>query len=107
MDWDVREGSWMAVLMNADGSAPVWADVSVGARVDFLLGIGIGITVGGAVLLGVGILLIVIGARRSKTPPNVQGQVPVLPSGTSPGTSPAPPSVSPPAPPSGSPPLNP
>ena len=73
LDWDVEDGNWTAVVMNADGSAPVRAEVSVGARFDILLPIAIGLTVAGVVLLGLGILLIVLGARRPKTPPYVPG----------------------------------
>jgi hypothetical protein len=34
--WDVEEGSWSVVVMNADGSRGVDAGISVGARVAFL-----------------------------------------------------------------------
>lgn len=81
LDWDIADGNWTAVVMNADGSAPVRAEVSLGARFDILLPIGIGITIGGVILLAVGILLIVLGARRS-TPPPAAGQA--VPQATSP-----------------------
>ncbi len=73
LDWDIVDGNWTAVVMNADGSAPVRADVGLGARFDILLPIGIGITVGGVILLGLGILLIVLGARKSATPQPPKG----------------------------------
>ncbi len=88
LDWDIQDGSWTAVVMNADGSAPVRAEVSLGARFDILLPIGIGLVVGGVILLAVGILLIVIGARRSPAPAQTGGMAP--PSAASP-TSVAPP----------------
>jgi hypothetical protein len=36
LDWELAEGTWSLVLMNADGSRGVAADVELGARVGFL-----------------------------------------------------------------------
>ena len=66
--WSVQGGEWTAVLMNADASAPVNASVSLGVRLGFLLPLGVGLTVAGVVLLAVGIVLVVLGARRSRPP---------------------------------------
>ena len=68
VEWDVQGGSWTAVVMNADASAPVEASVSVGVRLGFLLPLGIGLTVFGVVLLAVGIVLVILGARRPRPP---------------------------------------
>ena len=72
LEWDVRSGNWTAVMMNSDGSAPVIADVSVGARFGLLLPIGIVLVVGGVILFAVGIVLIVLGARPSRREPVTQ-----------------------------------
>jgi len=63
--WDVEQGDWMVVLMNADASPGVSADVAVGLDTDVLLAIGIGLAVGGVVLLGVGALLLILGLRHA------------------------------------------
>jgi hypothetical protein len=68
VQWNVQSGNWTAVLMNADGSASVSASLSLGARLGFLLPLGIGFLVGGVVLLAAGIVLVVLGARRSRKP---------------------------------------
>lgn len=81
VDWDVVDGSWTAVVMNADATAPVDVAVSLGARFDILLPIGIGMVVAGVILLGVAIILIVLGARRPPAPPLVQGQTAQPPAG--------------------------
>lgn len=90
VEWAVQSGNWTAVLMNADGSAPVSASLRLGARLGFLLPLGIGLLVAGVVLLAVGILLVVLGARRPRPPVE-----PVYPGG--PGY--RPPYGQPPAPP--------
>ena len=63
IDWEARNGNWSVVVMNADGSAEVAADVTVGMSSDAVLPIGITLIVlGGIGVLG-SITLIVIGAR--------------------------------------------
>jgi hypothetical protein len=47
LTWDVRDGDWSVVVMNADGSPGVRADVSAGAKIGFL-------DEAGWVLLGMG-----------------------------------------------------
>jgi hypothetical protein len=57
LTWDVEDGDWSVVVMNADGSPGVDADVSAGARLGFLdelgwVGIGAGLlALGGAAAL--------------------------------------------------------
>jgi len=72
LEWEVQGGNWTAVIMNGDASAPVVANVSLGARFGALLPIGIGLTVAGVVALIVGIVLIILGARPSRREPPVQ-----------------------------------
>ena len=55
LTWDSAPGRWVLVVMNADGSAGVNADLSVGAEVPFVVPLG-------WVLLSVGLLMVVIGA---------------------------------------------
>jgi hypothetical protein len=55
--WKPRPGNWRIVLMNANGSAHVSSDLSIGARLPYLLAIGIA-----AVSLGLVLLLISGGA---------------------------------------------
>jgi hypothetical protein len=66
--WKVREGDWSVVLMNADGSRGVAADVDLGAKLSFLLWVAIGVLIGGVLLLGGGVALIVLAARRGPPP---------------------------------------
>ncbi|MCJ7782221.1 MAG: hypothetical protein MUQ27_15510, partial [Acidimicrobiia bacterium] len=48
--WDVTEGTWVVVLMNADGSPGVVADVAVGAKSGAVLPLGIALLVAGLFL---------------------------------------------------------
>ena len=78
LEWQVQGGNWTAVIMNADGSAQITAAVSLGARFGALLYIAIGVTVAGVIILAVGIVLIVLGARRARRarPGSTAGQGP-------------------------------
>jgi hypothetical protein len=73
-DVDFREGDWSVVVMNADGSLGVDADVSAGANLPFLDELGWTALGSGSFALVVGIALIVAGARRPQDP---TGRVPV------------------------------
>ena len=64
LDWDVQDGDWLVVLMNTDGSPGVTADLRIGAEVDPLIWIAVGLIVAG-VLVGLGAAaLIYVGSRR-------------------------------------------
>jgi len=66
LSWNPSEGDWTFVVMNADGSAGVDADLRVGAELPALTGIAVGLLIGGAVLTLVAVLLIVLAARRRR-----------------------------------------
>jgi hypothetical protein len=73
-DVDFREGDWSVVVMNADGSLGVDADVSAGANLPFLDELGWTALGSGSFAMVVGIALIVAGVRRPQDP---TGRVPV------------------------------
>ena len=64
LEWVPKSGHWNAVVMNADGSRGVAADLSIGAELDPLLWIGIGLLIGGVLLASVAALAITAGTRR-------------------------------------------
>jgi Domain of unknown function (DUF4389) len=69
LTWDVQDGTWRVVVMNVNAAPGVNADLRVGAELPNLLWFGIGLIVVGGIILGVGVFLIVLGAReRSKSP---------------------------------------
>jgi hypothetical protein len=79
LNWEIEDGDWSVVVMNADGSAGVDADISTGAELPFLTALGWTAIGSGGFVLTVGVAFLVMGLRR-----------PSNPSGTAPVTSPAP-----------------
>ena len=51
LTWDVDDGDWSVVVMNADGSSGVQADISAGAKVPLVAKIGWGAVAAGTILL--------------------------------------------------------
>jgi Domain of unknown function (DUF4389) len=74
LEWDPEDGDWRAVLMNEDASRGVAADMSIGAELDSVLWIGIGLLVFGALLAAGAALAITAGTRRRRPPPATTGQ---------------------------------
>ena len=66
LEWEPEDGSWNAVVMNADGSRGVAADLSIGAELDPLIWIGVGLLVGGGLLAAAAALAITAGIRRDR-----------------------------------------
>ena len=54
LDWEPREGHWMAVVANADASRGVDAEVEASAHASWLIWAGLGALVAGAGLAGLG-----------------------------------------------------
>ena len=68
VDWEIEDGDWSIVVMNADGSLGVDADVSAGADIPFLNELGWTALGSGSFALVLGIGLIVLGVRRPNDP---------------------------------------
>jgi hypothetical protein len=67
IDWEIDDGDWSIVVMNADGSLGVDADVSAGANVPFLDELGWSAIGSGAFALVIGLGLIALAVRRPST----------------------------------------
>ncbi len=78
LTWKPKSGSWSIVLMNADGSPGVFADVSAGARIAWLLWAGIGVAVVGGLLLAAAALMLVRGLRDRQGPAAGAAPAPAL-----------------------------
>jgi hypothetical protein len=80
LTWAARGGRWSVVVMNADGSPNVSADIEVGARSDAVTPIAITLLVIGTLTTGAAIVLIVIGARgRRRREPGAEGRAATTP----------------------------
>jgi hypothetical protein len=67
IDWEIEDGDWSVVVMNADGSLGVDADIRAGANVPFLDELGWSAIGSGAFALIIGIGLIALAVRRPRT----------------------------------------
>ncbi len=77
--WDPGSGRWSIVVMNADAAAGIHAQIQVGARAPWLLGVSLGLLGGGLLLAAAAAALIVVGARTppSTAPPPAPAAAPV------------------------------
>ena len=66
LEWEPEDGSWNAVVMNADGSRGVAADLSIGVELDPLIWIGVALLVAGGLLAAAAALAITAGIRRRR-----------------------------------------
>lgn len=66
LTWDVESGDWSVVLMNADASRGVEAEVAVGARLGFLLWVAIGLLIAGALLAVASAFLLYLAFRSPR-----------------------------------------
>ena len=65
LDWEPEDGTWRVVVMRADGSRGVSADMSIGAELDSVLWIGLGM-IGVGLLFAAGSALAITGAVRRR-----------------------------------------
>src|SRR5215204_7427505 len=65
LDWEPEDGDWRAVVMNEDASRGVSSELSIGAELDSIIWIAIGLLIAGA-LLATGSALAITAATRSR-----------------------------------------
>jgi hypothetical protein len=66
VDWPVEEGDWTIVVMNADGSAGVTADVAVGASLPWLGWAAVALLAGAGIGLLLSVLMMVAAVRGAR-----------------------------------------
>jgi hypothetical protein len=64
LDWEPEDGDWSVVAMNADAARGVATELSIGAELDSVIWVGIGLLVAGALLAAGAAIAITAGARR-------------------------------------------
>jgi hypothetical protein len=76
VDWEVGEGNWSVVVMNADGSRGVAAEVRVAAQAGFVPWVGGGLLAAGLLGLGLAGLLLWLGLRTAPDADGGDGHAP-------------------------------
>ena len=66
LEWEPEDGDWRAVVMNEDASRGVSAELSIGAELDSILWIGIGLLLAGALFAAGSALAITAATRRRR-----------------------------------------
>ena len=66
LDWDPEDGDWRVVVINEDARRGVSAEMSIGAELDSVLWVGVGLLALGALLAGGAALAITAGVRRGR-----------------------------------------
>ena len=89
LTWPLADGAWTAVVMNADGSPGVSADVSVGAKTDLLVAITIGLLAGAGVLGLAALALLAGGLAIGRAPQAVTPEAGTAAAPAAPGSYPA------------------
>ncbi len=64
LEWKPEDGNWRAVVMNADASRGVSAEMSIGAELDAVLWIGIGLLAAGGLFAAAAAIAVTAGVRR-------------------------------------------
>lgn len=64
--WEPHDGNWAVVLMNADGSPGVAADVEVGAKADIALPVIVALAALGGFVAVLGVVLVAIGVAGER-----------------------------------------
>ena len=73
LEWNLEDGSWRVVVMNADGSRPVAAELQIGARSDLLGPLTWTLLISSVAALIAGIGLAVAGAAGLRRRPDPDG----------------------------------
>ncbi len=74
LTWDLEPGRWAIVVMNADATTGVAADIELGGQIDYLVQIAIGLAIGGIVLVAIATAMILGGVGRTRTATDTPAQ---------------------------------
>lgn len=70
VEWDLEQGRWEVVIMNADASQGVTVDASAAAQTDLLIWVAIGLLAGGLILgvIAAAVIVAAVATRGEPTP---------------------------------------
>ena len=64
LTWELEQGAWTVVIMNADASPGVTVEASAGARTELVVPVSVFMLLGGLILAGLAAVMLVIAVRR-------------------------------------------
>ncbi len=67
LKWRIEPGDWALAVMNADGSRGIDVTGTVAAEAPWLLAVGIGLLAAGVLLTGLGVLIVLLVARGTRS----------------------------------------
>ncbi len=65
VEWDPEAGVWTVAVLNADGRRGVAVEADIGAKVGWLIWVGVGLTIVGLLVTATAIALVVMVSRRA------------------------------------------
>jgi hypothetical protein len=76
LEWTSEDGDWSVVVMNADGSPGVDANVAAAAKAPFIFRIGLGLVIGGAIIVAMAAAVLVLTIRQGRRGQDVKSMAP-------------------------------
>lgn len=69
IEWDMENGIWTVAVLNADAARGIAVEADIGAKIEWLIWVGLGLVIVGVVVSATAVILIVTVSRRASRDP--------------------------------------